>query len=168
MAEMYPWGAQAPVQRVAKLEAQLRANEKKRSEVVEAHRKRIAELDEADRQVKADLRAATIIVDKERHEATVAAASKVLDRVLSGSGTDISEALRTGDFEKMMARLLEQAAAAADPEKAKEPKEVKEPTRKGGAKQASGGSEAPPKPAAEAEGSSQSGGGEGAEAPESV
>lgn len=113
MADTYPWGNQAPAQRVAKLEASLRANEKKRLDAIEAHKRKIAEIDEADRLLKGDLKAAQNVVDREKREATTAAASKVLEKVIGTASVDVDEVIRSGEFEKIIQKALADAAALA-------------------------------------------------------
>ena len=106
MAEAYPWGSQAPTKRVAQLERQISANDEKRREQIEAHRKRIAEIDDSDRQLKKDLNAAQAVVDREHKEAMSAAATRTLEKVLAAAGTDIADALKSGELEKLLADAL--------------------------------------------------------------
>lgn len=121
MADAYPWGSQSPAKRVSALEGNIVANDKKRSAAIESHKARIAEIDEADRQFRSDLKAANIIVDRERREATSAAAAKVLDRIIgsANSDVDIDDAIRSGEFEKIVMKAIADAAAAKAKPKAK-------------------------------------------------
>lgn len=114
MADTYPWGALAPVKRVAAVESQIAANDKKRNDCVEAHKKRMAEIDETDRRLKGDLRQATAVVEREAKEATVAAATKAFEKVMASlyaSGVDVSEIVRGGDLEKVLGKAMAEAGA---------------------------------------------------------
>jgi len=114
MADTYPWGALAPVKRVAAVESQIAANDRKRTECVEAHKKRMAEIDETDRKLKGDLRQATAVVEREAKEATVAAATKAFEKVMASmfaSGVDVSEIVRSGDLEKVLGKAMTDAGA---------------------------------------------------------
>lgn len=106
MAETYPWGPQAPTKRVDAIKRQITTNDQKRTDQIEAHRKRIAEIDDTDRQLKKDLAAAQAVVDREHREAMSAAAARMMEKALAGSGVDISEALKTGEFEKLLAEAI--------------------------------------------------------------
>lgn len=120
MADSYPWGALAPVKRVAAVEAQIAANDKKRNECIDAHKKRLAEIDDADRKLKGDLRQATAIVEKEAREATVAAATKAFEKLMASmaaTGVDVNEFVRNGDFEKALGKTMSEAGAKAKPAK---------------------------------------------------
>jgi hypothetical protein len=114
MADAYPWGSQSPAKRVSALESNIQANDRKRAAAIESHKARIAEIDEADRQFRSDLKAANVIVDRERREATSAAAAKVLDRIIgsANSDVDIDDAIRSGEFEKLVMKAIADAAAA--------------------------------------------------------
>lgn len=113
MAETYPWGPQAPTKRVDALKRQIATNEQKRTDQIEAHRKRIVEIDETERQLKKDLAAAQAVVDREHREAMSSAAARMMEKVLAGSGADISEALKTGEFEKLLAEALGKVGTSA-------------------------------------------------------
>lgn len=113
MADEYPWGKEAPAKRVTKLETNLRNLDKRRDDLVTAHKAKIAELDEAERALKADLKAASSILEKERKDTQVASALKVLERVLGGSSLNIEDALKSGQFEQDLAGLVEKIEAAA-------------------------------------------------------
>lgn len=102
MADPYPWGTQAPTKRVAALDAQIVSNEGKKADAIKRHRDEIKKFDETDRSLRADLRAAQAIVDKEKSEADAAAATRVLMKLLSSTGMDVGEAVKSGVFEKAM------------------------------------------------------------------
>ncbi len=112
MADTYPWGALAPVKRVAAVESQIAANDRKRNDCVEAHKRRMAEIDEADRRLKGDLRQATAVVEREAKEATVAAATKAFEKVMASlyaSGVDVNGIVRSGDLEKVLGKAMTEA-----------------------------------------------------------
>lgn len=114
MADTYPWGALAPVKRVTAIESQIAANDRKRNECVEAHKKRMSEIDETDRRLKGDLRQATVVVEREAKEATVAAATRAFEKVMASmfaSGVDVNEIVRNGDIEKILGRAMTEAGA---------------------------------------------------------
>jgi hypothetical protein len=111
MAE-YPWGAQAPSKRVSSIESQIAVNDKRRAECVDAHKKKLVEFDDADRKLRSDLRQATQIVEREDREATVAAAAKAFERMMStmtGQGVDVGALVRSGEFEKLLGKAVSEA-----------------------------------------------------------
>jgi septal ring factor EnvC (AmiA/AmiB activator) len=119
MAE-YPWGSVLPAKRIATIENQIAVNDKKRADLIEAHKTKLAEFDENDRKLKADLRQATTIQEKETREATLAAASKALERFLNSpaaNGIDIDELVRKGQFEKMLGDVVASASKATPTKK---------------------------------------------------
>ena len=124
MADAYPWGSKSPAQRVTALDAQLRANEKKRedlekahktkiAEITETHRKAMSDLSDSDRQVRADLKVAHAVIDRERRERVSQAAAKAFERIVSNPNADIDslmEKIASGDFESLVARAIAEQA----------------------------------------------------------
>jgi len=102
MSDPYPWGSQAPTKRVVALEASIVSNDAKKADAIKRHREEIRKLDDIDKGLKSDLRAAQTIVDKEKAEADAAAATRVLMKLLSSTGMDVGEAVKSGALEKAM------------------------------------------------------------------
>lgn len=75
MAE-YPWGSMLPAKRIATIDNQIAVNDKKRADLIEAHKTKIAELDENERKLKADLRQATSIQEKPAAERITSSGSE--------------------------------------------------------------------------------------------
>jgi hypothetical protein len=111
MSEPYPWGSQAPTKRVSALEANIVSNDTKKADAIRRHREEIRKLDDIDKGLKSDLRAAQTIVDKEKADADAAAATRVLMKLLSSTGMDVGEAVRTGALEKAMADAFSKVSA---------------------------------------------------------
>lgn len=134
MAE-YPWGSMLPAKRIATIDNQIAVNDKKRADLIEAHKTKIAELDENERKLKADLRQATSIQEKESREATVAAATKALERFMNSpaaNGVDLDELIRKGTFEKILGAAIAEAGKSAPAKKSAAPAKAEEGTADAG------------------------------------
>ena len=109
----YPWGAQTPSKRVASVEKQIAAVEKKKKAATDAHASKMAEFDVTEKALKADLRQAQNVLDREEKDQVKAAASKsfekVLDKLIS-DGVDIEKAIENGDLMKAMRELADPGA----------------------------------------------------------
>lgn len=106
MADVYPWGTQAPQTRLAKLNKQLRNSERSREKYLEDMKSKLAVLDENDRATKSEIKQCMSVIEKERSEANAASLSRLMLKVLGNTNAEaIEAAIKDGTLEERLASL---------------------------------------------------------------